>query len=52
MYARPPCAIFIRGVERYAHVLINGRGEIRGRHRPFLNLAAVFRAAADDLTMA
>src|SRR5437667_6639462 len=41
--------IEMRGVERYAHVVINGRGNIARGDRPLLDRAAVAFGRANDL---
>ena len=47
--ARAALMIQIGGVERYAHVVINGRGNIARGHRPLLDCAAVAFGRANDL---
>src|SRR2546425_13125031 len=46
---RAALMIEIRGVERYAHVVINGRGNIARGDRPLLDCAAVAFGSANDL---
>ena len=45
---RPALVVEVSGVEGHTHVMINRRGEIGRRHRPFGDLRAVFGARADD----
>src|SRR5438094_8177968 len=47
--ARAALMIEIRGVERHAHVVINGRGNIAGGDWPLLDRAAIAFGRANDL---